>query len=633
MNLKWTLLLACCFIMTHCKNGQEPKTLIPLSDMAIHTFEIKDPHSNANFNEVVVKHLDWKAEVDFDQKKIKARAEWTIENKTEATKLILDTKGLAIESVYLNGDQETTYTLLDGDKLFGQPLVIDIQNNTKTVTIQYQTSEHAAALQWLSPQQTHDKEAAFLFTQSQAILARTWLPCQDGPGVRFTYNAEVNVPKGMLALMSAVNPVKTNETGIYSFQMDQAIPSYLMALAVGRMEYQALDHHSGVYAEPGMLAKSAAEFVDLPSMINKAEEMYGPYRWGQYDVLVLPPSFPFGGMENPRLTFATPTIIAGDQSLVSLVAHELAHSWSGNLVTNSDWEEIWINEGFTVYFEHRIMEALKGREYSEMLASLTYQELIEELDAMKADGQWADTKLKVDLVGRDPDEGLTGVPYNKGYLLLRKIEETVGRDKWDGFLNTYFSTYAFHSMNTETLIGLLEEFLISENKAIADSLQLRQWIYEPGLPSNAPVPSTQRFLAIDELTKQWLDKGELTQVMKASSQWTTHEWLHFINNLPKDIGIDPLMQLDAAMALTQSTNAEIQAAWYQLCIVNQYEEIYPYVEEFLVEVGRRKFLTPLYKALMQSETGAVWAEKIYKQARPNYHPVSYQTIDQIVPWK
>ena len=303
-----------------------------------------------NPDEAVVTHLNWDANVNFELNKIQATAVLTIKTSSEAKQLILDTKDLTINSV-MNGNNETlNFVLGETQPHLGTPLIIGITPKTKNVTISYETSEKAEALQWLEPSQTTDKAFPFLFTQSQAILARSWIPIQDSPGIRFTYNAQVKVPTELLAMMSASNPTEKNESGVYNFEMKQAIPAYLMALAVGDVQFSSLGQRSGVYAEPSVLAKSATEFEDLEKMISAAEELYGPYRWDRYDLIVLPSSFPFGGMENPRLTFATPTILAGDKSLTSLVAHELAHSWSGNLVTNANWNDFWLNEGFTVLF-------------------------------------------------------------------------------------------------------------------------------------------------------------------------------------------------------------------------------------------------------------------------------------------
>ncbi|MBL0317256.1 MAG: hypothetical protein IPP69_16430 [Flavobacteriales bacterium] len=302
------------------------------------------------------------------------------------------------------------------------------------VEIDYKTSPDAEALLWV------EGEKPFLFTQSQAILARTWVPCQDSPGVRITYNADVTVPSDLMALMSAENPQQKSSDGKYHFKMDQPIPSYLMALAVGDVVFREIGPRTGVYAIPSLADAAANEFSDMQKMVDEAEKLYGSYVWGRYDLLILPPAFPFGGMENPKLTFATPTIIAGDKSLVSLVAHELAHSWSGNLVTNSTWDDFWLNEGFTVYFEQRIMEAVYGRERSEMLATLSRQDLDATIADISTSEHPEDSKLKLALEGRSPDDGMTDIAYNKGYFFLRLIEETVGRERFDKFLKVFYNS-------------------------------------------------------------------------------------------------------------------------------------------------------------------------------------------------
>lgn len=626
---QWLVFVILTGIIISC--NEEPSTsTIRLNDMTVDSIQISDPNSFANFNDVRVTHLNWSTGINFDQKTMNCIAIWSIERLGDGDELILDTRDLVIHKVWLNGEQETEFRMGESHQMYGTPLIIPIKDDTETVKIAYSTVPEAGAIQWLDPVQTAGKEKPFLFTQSQAILARTWIPCQDGPGVRFTYEATVTVLPGLMAVMSADNPVEMKDNGSYTFRMDQPVPSYLMALAAGDIKYQKLSENSGVYAEPSILPKAAAEFENMPEMIEKAAELYGPYRWDQYDVLVLPPSFPFGGMENPRLTFATPTILAGDKSLMGLVAHELAHSWSGNLVTNANWEDIWINEGFTTYFEHRIMEAVRGREYSEMLASLTYQDLVKEIESMTKAGNAADTRLHIDLEGRDPDEGLSGIPYNKGYLFLRKIEETVGRDTWDAFLNKYFETYAFHSVNSATLVNLLNTYIVGGDQNLANELKIDEWVYGEGLPANAPVPQTARFQKIDELTSTFLSSGDIASMTNPAGEWTTHEWLHFINNLPSGISVEKLKTIDEAFSLTQSNNAEIQAAWYEVSIRAGYKAVYPELEAFLIEVGRRKFLTPLYTALAQTEEGLAVAKKIYRKARPNYHSVSFQTIDQIL---
>ncbi|MDQ3536123.1 MAG: M1 family aminopeptidase/hydrolase [Bacteroidota bacterium] len=417
------------------------------NDITNNNIPVKDEHSYSDPNTAVVRHLEWNAKVDFVNKIISGTAKLDIEKSPEADKIILDTKNLNINRVLLNNGNEATYYKGSENKILGAPLAISITPETTSIIVEYSTNPGAEALQWLEPNQTAGGEKPFLFTQSQAILARSWIPLQDSPGIRFTYKAIVQVPDDLMALMSAENPQSKKDDGIYTFTMEQPIPAYLMALTVGDINFQPIGARTGVYAEPSILSSAAYEFAKMEDMLLVAEKLYGAYKWDRYDVIVLPPSFPFGGMENPRLTFATPTILAGDRSLTSLVAHELAHSWSGNLVTNATWNDFWLNEGFTVYFERRIMEEINGSSYSEMLAALGYQDLIETVDELEASGKGEDTRLKLNLSDRDPDEGVSDIAYEKGYFFLRNVEELVGRNKFDEFLNNYFSQYAFKFRN------------------------------------------------------------------------------------------------------------------------------------------------------------------------------------------
>lgn len=584
----------------------------------------RDAHSFARPEEALMQKLSLDLSVDFEQKILKGTASITYKKlKPEVTKLYLDTKKLQIEAVKLGG-KSLKFTLDEEKPYLGQALIIDIAEAPEEgiVEISYQTSPEAAALQWLSPVQTAGKEQPFLFTQSQAILARSWIPCQDSPGIRFPYEASIRTPKALMAVMSAENPTQKNEEGVYKFNMPQPIPAYLLALTVGNLRFQDLGEGTGVYAEPSMLEKSAYEFADLPKMLRAAEELYGKYRWGRYDLLVLPPSFPFGGMENPRLTFATPTIIAGDRSLTSLVAHELAHSWSGNLVTNATWDDFWLNEGFTVYFERRIMESLYGADYADMLEFLGYQDLQHTLAELKKENP-KDTHLKLNLAERDPDEGLTDVAYEKGYFFLRTIEENIGRAKMDTFLKQYFERHAFQTMQTEQFVKYLKKELPS-----VSSLNLQDWIYGEGLPDNCPEVKSTRFEQVKQAYEAW-QSGEKSLKELDTKNWSSHEWLYFVRGL-EQLNPDKMQALDQAFAFSQSGNSEILAAWLQKAIEQEYEAAYPALETFLVNVGRRKFLTPLYGALLKTEAGKERANAIYEKARPNYHFVSVATLDNML---
>lgn len=592
---------------------------------------VTDPHSYAQPNDAVITNLYWNASVNFDRKEISGVATFDLKTSENATKVIFDTKDLTISKVSDGNGNILPFELGADDEYMGVPLEIEISPETKKVAIEYTTSPNAEALQWLNPMQTAGKNQPFLFTQSQAILARTWVPVQDSPGIRFTYSADVTVPSELLALMSADNPRTKNEAGKYHFTMKQPIPAYLLALAVGDLEFSELGPRTGVYAEPSVIESAAYEFGELESMVKAAEDLYGPYAWEQYDILVLPPSFPFGGMENPRLTFATPTILAGDRSLTSLVAHELAHSWSGNLVTNATWNDFWLNEGFTVYFEQRIMEKLYGREYSEMLASLSAQDLKEEIKDMIADGLENDTKLKLDLIGRNPDDGVSSIAYDKGYLFLRSIEEEVGRERFDAFLKMYFSENAFKGMTTERFLDKLEEGLYKKNNLTFDRANAEQWIYQPGLPKSAPVPTSDKFSKVDE---EWVkltsgsNPGDLT-----TAEWSSHEWLHFVRSIPENYSPEQMGTLDNEFKFTQIGNSEVLCEWLLQSIKHNYSPAYGKLEEFLVETGRRKFLKPLYEELIKTEKGTAMAKEIYAKARSNYHFVSTNTVDELLKGK
>ena len=581
----------------------------------------KLPHSCARPDQVAVKHLHLDLKVDFEQKKLIGSAKLNLDRKDGASELRLDTSGLEITKIQ-SGESDLKWELGEHVSPLGQALTIKLPESRDVVTIHYSSSPGAEAVQWLSPEQTTDKKHPFLFTQSQAILARTWVPCQDTPAVRMTYSARISVPAELMAVMSASNPQEKNDSGVYEFEMKQPIPSYLLALAVGDLKFKSLGPRSGVYSEPSVLKRAVYELFDTEKMIAAAEKLYGPYRWERYDVIFLPSSFPFGGMENPRLTFATPTILAGDRSLVALIAHELAHSWSGNLVTNATWDDFSLNEGFTVYFEQRIMEAIYGRKYSEMLARLSLDGLKEEIEELKARDQW----LKLDLLGRNPDDGMTAIAYDKGYFFLRKCEETVGREKWDEFLKGYFDKFAFKSMTTESFIKYVEANL--EN---ADDLNFKQWVYAGGLPDDCPVVETRELELVELAGKAFVEGVPTAKIATEFStvDWTTHHWNHFLRELPT-LSTLQMDELDGQFKFTASGNSEITHDWLTHVIGSNYQPGMAKLEAFLTGQGRRKFLQPLYTKLVETEEGKELAMKIYKKARSGYHAVSRQTIDKIV---
>jgi len=586
----------------------------------------KDPHSYSSRGQALAKHLSLAIEVDFVKKEIFGSATWTFENSKGGKSMVFDTRGMTVQKVLLDHGRETAFHLGDEQQHLGRPLEITLDDSAKSLTIYYRTSPGAAAVQWLEPSQTAGKKQPFLFTQSQAILARTWVPCQDSPGIRFTYDATVKVPDELIALMSAENPQQRNKDGIYHFHMPQPIPSYLLALSVGDLEFKSFDERTGVYAEPATIAKASYEFADLPKMVEAAEKLYGPYEWGRYDLLILPPSFPFGGMENPRLTFATPTILAGDRSLTSLVAHELAHSWSGNLVTNATWNDFWLNEGFTVYFENRIMEAIFGRDFADMQRILG-QESLKETIAELGDTN-ADTHLQLHLEGRDPDDGVSDIAYEKGNNLLLVIEQAIGREKFDAFLKNYFSKNAFKTLTTDQFLEEYRNNILKGDSTLARKIDIDTWIFKPGLPSNYVHINSKLFDAVDQTVSAWMN-GTPASALSVKN-YSTNEWLRFLNRLPDSLPAEKMKELDDAFHFTTRGNSEILFAWFVLAVNSNYKPAYPAMENFLVEVGRRKFVMPLFKALVKTPEGKITAKRIYSLASANYHSVTRNTVEEIL---
>lgn len=605
----------------------------PVAATPAPTGAVRDPHSYANPDEIVVRHIGLDLDVLFDRKVVRGTADLTVERPAggSAMRLVLDTRDLAIQKAEASRDGSAwtaaPHSLAAPDPILGAALTITIPADATRVRVAYETTPKATGLQWLDPPQTAGKRNPFLFTQSQAIHARSWIPLQDSPRVRVTYRARVRNARNLVAVMSANNDPSGARDGDYEFEMRQPIPSYLIALAVGDVAFSAISPRTGVWAEPPVVAKAASEFSDLEQMMRAAEDQFGPYRWERYDVLVLPPSFPYGGMENPRLTFATPTILAGDKSLVALIAHELAHSWAGNLVTNATWRDFWLNEGFTVYLERRIVERVYGKRRAEMEWALGVQDLEKEIATLPD----KDEILHVDLAGRDPDEGSTDVPYEKGALFLRHLEEVFGRERFDPFLRGYFDHFAFQSITTEDFVRYLRANLLDRNPELAARVPVEEWIEKPGIPASAPRPTSEEFTRVADAAKRWRE-GQTPATAIPAKEWSTHEWLHFLRALPSPLPREKMAELDAAFGLTRSGNSEILHQWLLMAIAGGYDPAYPKVEEFLRSMGRRKFLKPLYEELVKTPEGKKRALAIYRRARPTYHPIAVATVDKIVGW-
>lgn len=597
---------------------------LALCAMSVHA---RDPHSFANPDEVRVQSLDLELKADFKQRQLQGFVDLSLDwQDPKARHLDLDTRDLTIQRVLAKGAdagwEKTRFELAARDPVKGQRLRIQLDRPAPAVRIYYHTSPQASGLQWLTAQQTMSGAHPFLFSQSQAIHARSWVPLQDTPAVRFTYRAKIQAPKGLRVVMSADNDPLADGQGGWRFHMPLAIPSYLMAIAVGELRFQSLGPRSGVYAEPQRLAAAAHEFADTERMITAAESLYGPYRWGRYDMLVLPPSFPYGGMENPKLTFLTPTVIAGDRSLVALIAHELAHSWSGNLVTNVDWQHFWLNEGFTTYVENRIVESLYGKDVAVIQQQVDQTEMLASM--REVEPQWQ--ALVTASPGPDPDTTYTDAAYTKGAWFLRTLEERAGRARFDAFLRAWFDQHAFQSADTDTFVKFLRERLLTEVPDCMSEEELKQWLYAPGVPATARHARSERLAEVDRARARWL-KGEINEAGLGGEKWATHEWLHFLNGLDEQTDVRRVAALDRAYRLAGSGNNEIAFRFFLLAIKTQYREVRPALRRFLVTVGRRKFIKPLYTELNKEADDRKWALAVYREAREKYHPVTQAAVD------
>lgn len=586
----------------------------------------RDPHSHARPEEAKVRHVSLDLVADFERKVLRGTATLKIEARDDAREIALDVDGLVVKSVRTNIGR-STWRSTERRPEVGAGMLIPLWPGVSRIIIEYETSPQAGALQWLEPAQTASGKQ-FLFSQGQAILTRTWIPTQDSPGIRQTYDARIVVPEGLKAVMSAecedFHGQRVAGGREFRFWMDRPIPPYLIAIAVGDLRFRRVGERTGVYAEPSVVEAAAWEFADMERMLQAAEDLYGPYRWGRYDVLVLPPSFPFGGMENPTLTFATPTVLAGDRSLVSLIAHEMAHSWSGNLVTNAVWADFWLNEGFTTYIESRIVEQLYGVETANMARALDWAGIQRALASNSADS--ARLHLPAE---RSAEDYVSAIAYDKGALFLRTIEGVIGRDRMDSYLRSYFARHAFQPMTTERFLADFRRHVVRGDATLEQQLQLDAWAYEPGLPSNAVEPHAAAFDRVAEQLALFNAGGAASAIPWTS--WGTYQRQRFLQTLPRELPRERLDELEAALSLNETGNMEVLFDWLSLAVANHYDAAVPALQSFLTRQGRGKFVRPLYRALMQQDGwGQPLARSIYALARPLYHPIVVQDVDALV---
>lgn len=581
-----------------------------------------DPHSVTDDAQPKTRHLEWDAVVDFAEKRLTATVTLHFQEATKAaTPLDLDARALEVSSVTDLSRSALKWAQLPADPILGSPLRIEVPAGATGVRLSYRTGPDASALQWLEPSQTHGGKQPFLFSQCQAIHARSVLPCQDTPARRVSYRASLSVPVGLVAVMAAAPVRSEGKDGrtTFHFEMPQVIPPYLLAFAVGDLASKDLSPRSRVWSEPGLLESAAWEFHDVERHLTAAESLFGPYDWERFDLLVMPPSFPYGGMENPRLTFLTPTLLAGDRSMVNVVAHELAHSWTGNLVTNVNAEHFWLNEGFTVFAERRILEALEGTEVAELHAALGRTDLDESVARFDKAGTPELTKLRTTLTGIDPDEAFSVVPYEKGYLLLRALEAVAGRASFDALLKSWLGKHRFGSVNTDDFIAHCEKV----SPGLLAKVNALKWIDEPGVPADAPRATSKRLDGVKALLGQVPEEKDV-------AGWSAIEWQLFLEGSPRTLSAADLASLDARFHFSTAKNTEVHVAWLMLSLQCGSDVVVPQVEAFLGRVGRMKYLKPLYAALHGRPSTAPIAKSVFAKNSARLHPIARQVISKLI---
>jgi leukotriene-A4 hydrolase len=591
--------------------------------------DARDTHSFARPEIARVTHIALDLDADFGAQRLSGSATLDLLAAPGAHEIVLDDNGLEIQAIADAAGHPLRWALGEGNALHGRPLTIEI-GAARRVRISYRTAPDAGALQWLTPEQTVGKHHPYLLSQGESILNRSWIPTQDSPGIRQTWEARITAPASLRAVMSGERLTPNGEPAgrgrrTWRFRMVHPVAPYLIAIAIGDIAFRPLGPRTGVYAEPGMLDAAAHELADTERMVAAAERLYGRYRWGRYDMIVLPPSFPYGGMENPTLTFLTPTVIAGDRSLVSVIAHELSHSWSGNLVTNAVWSDAWLNEGFTSYAENRVMEEVYGHHRAAQEEALSWDDMQAALRQLGPTAPGTALHSSLD----DPDGTSAGIIYDKGAIFLRTLERTFGRARWDAYLRSYFDRHAFQPMTSARFLADLRANLVRGDAALEARLELDRWVYQPGVPDNAARPDPAAFAAVDAAATAFAAGGPAEG--GAFAGWNWAERVRFLKAIPRQQSAARLAELDRSFHLGESGNAEVLFAWLRLALANRYDPALPAAEHFLLAQGRRRFVQPLYQDLMrEGDWGRPAAARIYARARPGYHSITAAAIDRIV---
>ncbi|KAK5877208.1 hypothetical protein CesoFtcFv8_026474 [Champsocephalus esox] len=596
---------------------------------------MSDPCSFSSVSHFLTRHLNLALHVDFSRHVIRGVLALTVEALQDRLHaLTLDCRDLQVFSVKANG-QAARFTTGPKHAFKGAPLEITLpfdlsRGQHVIVEVTYETSPTATALQWLSPEQTAGKEKPYLFSQCQAHHCRSMIPCQDTPSVKHTYYAQVSVPKDLVAVMSAVRDgqevdPQDNERIIYKFRQPVPMPSYLIAIVVGALESREIGPRSRVWSEKEFVDKAAFEFSETEAMLQAAEALAGPYVWGPYDILVLPPSFPYGGMENPCLTFATPTLLAGDKSLSNVIAHEISHSWTGNLVTNKTWEHFWLNEGHTVYLERMIGRSMEGEPFRQFKAAGGWKELQDSVNTFGANNPL--TNLVPSLQDVDPDDAFSAVPYEKGFALLYHLEELLGGPEvFMGFVKSYIQMFAYGSATTDEWKNYLFTYF-KDKVDVLNQVDWDAWMFTPGMPPVKPQYDTALADACIALSQRWIKAAEQDLSSFQASDMkplSSHQVIEFLSLLLQEaaLPLTHVKKMQEVYDLNASENAEIRFRWLRLCVRSRWEEAVPMAMKMATDQGRMKFTRPLFREVFTFDKYREEALRMFQSHRGAMHTVT-----------
>ncbi|HEX9333954.1 MAG TPA: leukotriene A4 hydrolase C-terminal domain-containing protein [Anaerolineales bacterium] len=584
--------------------------------------EIKDPTTYTDLTQGKIKRIDFHISVDFSRHTLDIEATYQLQEPVRGS-LYLDSFKIDLKEAHTDG-HKLEWDFDAQDEILGERLHLQGLEGESSFTLIFRTSPEARALQWLNASQTAGGNYPFLYSQCQATHARSIFPCQDAPSVRFTYSAEVQVPQELVAVMAAEQlEVQEGKHTTFLFKMPQPIPSYLFALGVGNLAFRELGPRTGIYAEPEIIEAAAWEFAENEIKMMEAEKLLGPYLWERYDLLVLPPSFPFGGMENPRLTFLTPTAILGTRGQTSLITHELAHAWTGNLVTNATWQDFWLNEGWTTYAETRITEVLEGKDSEDLHAAYNEKGLIASMERVGMDSPYTCLKLPAE---KDADSPAPTVPYYKGCFFLRECEYAVGRERFDDFIQKYMASFQFQSLTTEAFL----DFLKAELPQVFEKVNVQQWIYEPGLPdaNTWHRPTSRLYDEVQEVLNAY--QQGIRPTKEQVQDWHRYQILSFLQGLPKQIPVEDCQYFDDILELEKRNDVAFFSHFSVICVASGYEAILPRIEQYIGTIGRMLYILPIVRAMIETDWSRGYVRPLFERVRDRHHQITVNAIEGLL---